>query len=392
MDRLNILFLTKSMYDMYGFSRPFNLAKGLVELGHQVTFICAVSESSRHHEIRDGVEIIAFADFLPYQVKKGGLSPIDMISRLLYLHNKEFDLVHVETGYRPVTGLVGHLYAWWKKVPYVCEWWDWIGKGGLYDRKSATYRRTLGVLDNYFEEWDKKHADGVVPLSAVLKRRAIGLGIEEKRLQIIHGGADQLIIQNYDKYACRKKFGFREDAFLACYAGVGSHEAYDLEPFLLASKSLKQRHSNYGWFGTGGRLREDVRVKYGVSDEYIEGGWVDNDDYGAYLACADVFILTLQNDLFNQARWPNKLGDYLAIGRPVIATAVGEVIGFSEKYPDVLTITEWGQESVATAIESWIERPDELEALRQRQIHIARHEYSCLRSPASWNFSTKMFY
>ncbi|RMH19010.1 MAG: glycosyltransferase [Gammaproteobacteria bacterium] len=375
---MNILFLTKSVIDHHNFSRSFQLARGLAELGHEVTFVAASVNGRGLRETRDGVNLVAFPDPLPYRIKKGGLSPIDIVSRLWYLWSKDFDLVHVETGYRPVTGIVGHFYAWRKNIPYVCEWWDWIGRGGLYDRKSFLYRCTLGLLDDYFEEWDKKHADGVISVSEVLKQRAISIGIPESRIRVIHGGADRDLIREYDKRQCREQFGFPQDAFLACYAGVGSHEAYDLEPFLIMAKKMKQKHPNFGWYGTGGALKKDVRERFGVGEEYFEGGWVDGDCYGAYLACADVFLLPLQDDLFNRARWPNKLGDYLAVGSPILATPVGELREFSKRFPGVLSLVEWNEGSLMNAIEEWMRNPERADALKEKQRLIACGEYAWL--------------
>jgi glycosyltransferase involved in cell wall biosynthesis len=38
-----------------------------------------------------------------------------------------------------------------------------------------------------------------------------------------------------------------------------------------------------------------------------------------------VFALPLRENLFNKTRWPNKIGEYMACGRPTVVSDVGEV-------------------------------------------------------------------
>ncbi len=44
-----------------------------------------------------------------------------------------------------------------------------------------------------------------------------------------------------------------------------------------------------------------------------------------YLAAADVFLMPYSNKISNVGRWPNKVGDYMCVGRPTVSNPVGEV-------------------------------------------------------------------
>lgn len=352
---MKILYLTKFIIDRHGFARSFHLAKGLVAQGHEVTFIAASPVMRSRCELRDGIHIVSFFDLMPASVKKSGLSPVDIFSRLWFVRNKTFDLIMVDSGFRPVTGLVGHLLAWWKRIPYVCEWWDWIGKGGLYERKSSLYQLTLGKFDHFFELWDKKHADGVVALSKILQQRAIDLGQSRERTCVIHGGCDNEDINpesNPNAAACwREKYGLAKDAVLLGFAGLDAQEVEDMLPFLRAMISLRHDFPSLYWFSTGGELDSSIRQDYNVRKEYIELGWVDYTEYSNALIAADILILTQEKHLINEARWPNKLGDYLASGNPVLATPVGEIIHFSEHNPkNGLVFVKWTEEAIIKAL------------------------------------------
>jgi glycosyltransferase involved in cell wall biosynthesis len=41
--------------------------------------------------------------------------------------------------------------------------------------------------------------------------------------------------------------------------------------------------------------------------------------------CADVLLLPFTRKQANIGRWPNKVGDYMALGRPIVTSPVGEM-------------------------------------------------------------------
>ena len=350
---MNLVFLSIGVKDGSAFSRSFHLAKGLVKLGHAVTLLVSSKEGRAEQEVRKGVRIVTFVDFFPSYIRRGGASPIEMIQRIFFLFRNKFDLIFVDCGFRPTTGVPGYLYVKFKNIPYICEWWDWIGKGGIFDKKSKKYQLTLGLLDDYFEKADKCHADGVVALSHCLKDRAVKLGVPEDRTCVIHGGADVDTSHVPVKEVARAQLSIAKDAMVIGFAGMDDQEVDDLKPFLESVRQLKEKYPNFIWFSTGGCLREDFREKYGVGDEYVEFGWVDYKTYQCCLAAADILLLIQEDTLINRARWPNKLGDYLASNSVILATSIGEVAEFSKQHnPHGIYFTEWNRNSILTSIDN----------------------------------------
>jgi glycosyltransferase involved in cell wall biosynthesis len=45
-----------------------------------------------------------------------------------------------------------------------------------------------------------------------------------------------------------------------------------------------------------------------------------------------VLFLVLKNDLYDLGRWPGKIGDYLAAGRPTVVVDVGDAAAFIKKH------------------------------------------------------------
>ncbi len=55
-------------------------------------------------------------------------------------------------------------------------------------------------------------------------------------------------------------------------------------------------------------------------------GFVPYEEFIQILAGTDVFVIPLpQQSLNSRARWPNKIGDYMAAGRPTVVNAIGDV-------------------------------------------------------------------
>jgi glycosyltransferase involved in cell wall biosynthesis len=74
-------------------------------------------------------------------------------------------------------------------------------------------------------------------------------------------------------------------------------------------------------------------------DDWItETGRVPFEQIGLNLAVCDVFILPMViNSVLNRAKWPSKLNDFLAAGRPTVATRVGDVAALFQNEIGILT-------------------------------------------------------
>jgi glycosyltransferase involved in cell wall biosynthesis len=96
-------------------------------------------------------------------------------------------------------------------------------------------------------------------------------------------------------------------------------------------------------------------------DWIIETGRISFDRVGYYLNSCDVLALPMRNSISNAARWPSKLNDYFAAGRPVVATNVGEVRFFGEQ----AYLTADDPESFQTGIVRVLKSQKEAAALGQ---------------------------
>jgi len=72
------------------------------------------------------------------------------------------------------------------------------------------------------------------------------------------------------------------------------------------------------------RLRRLVESE-GLSSRVFFTGFVPKERVASYLEVADVLILPMSDTRLNRARCPLKIREYLAAGRPIVASALGEV-------------------------------------------------------------------
>ena len=349
---LKVLFSHYGILDGAGFSRSFLIAKGLADIGHKVTLITGQSAGFTFPYIKDvtgNLSIISFPDFSPISFRQAGLGILNIILKSLYATVNRFDIVHSDSGHRPSSGLPCIINRWIYKSKYISEWWDYFGKGGLYDQMPKLRRFFLGNYDNWSEIYNKKIADGVIALSEFTRQRAIQAGIKDKKIIIVHGGSDIENIEHYIDTKRRGNFGIDPDCFLFGFIGIDEAEFNDLEPFVKAMQCIKKTQ-NVKWFTTGSKLKRETLLRFNINDDLYEFGWIDYSNYSDLISCADIFLLFLQPNLQNEARFPNKLGDYLAAGRLILTNGFGEINSYITNYPESFINVNWNSQDIQRAI------------------------------------------
>jgi hypothetical protein len=290
------------------------------------------------------VKIVSFPEFLPYKIRKIGFGFLSTILKTIYILNKKYEIVQSD-GHLPSSVLPCIIHRLFFGSKYIVEWWDFFGNGGMNDLMPWWYKISLGKYNKWAEIHSKKKTDGVIVLSDFTKKRALEIGISKNKILILHGGADIESIKYIDNKYNRGKYGLPSNSLIFCTIGINDMEVDDIKPFLLAFNELKNQY-DIKWFSTGNRLSKDIIKRYEIGNEYYEFGWVNYSEYSELLSCADVFLCLLENTNINKARWPNKLGDYFASGRMIMANCVGEQSGYIDRYPNSFIKVDWDQDSI----------------------------------------------
>lgn len=304
------------------------IAESLVKRGHSVTLV-VIADTRRYGittEAVNGVRIIETPDLLWGRLRSGW-DPYDTIvrTRLLAGIGHEFDLIHLfET--RPATIIPALFFLRKNKIPIVIDWIDWWGKGGLIDaNRPWWYKHTFGHVEEYFEERFRPMADGTTVISGALADRAVGLGVQKDSILLLRGGVDADHFRPMPVADARVKAGISLDAPVLGFSSLDSF--LDVKLLLEAITLVKKEMPGVKVLMTGAaspEARKHVSA-FGLEGEVIFTGFLPFKDLPVYLNCCDLFLLPLPETPYNIGRWPNKVGDYMAIGRPVITNPTGEL-------------------------------------------------------------------
>lgn len=320
---MRILMLNHNVIGRGTYLRAQAVARGLVSRGHSVTlmttsrrarFGCRVSETP-------GLKIVELPDLFSGRLRNG-ICPWNTGRRMAALRRETYDLVHAFDT-RPVVifpALYGRRRS---KVPLVLDWADWWGRGGtIRQRSGRIYELTLGRLEGWFEEHFRKYADGATVISSVLGERLRGLGYPASRIHLLRQGVPPASTGVPGREACRARLGLDPDAFLVGYLGVllpgDARLLFDAFRFFAA----RRPGARLVLIGRHGLRRAKDRLPAG---EIIESGEISADEIPLYLGACDVLTLPLERTVANEGRWPSKVGEYFASGRPVVATRVGDL-------------------------------------------------------------------
>jgi len=379
---LNILMVTH--HRRYrSFPRSHTIAKYLVQRGHSVSLI--VTSNHRRFGIVesdwDGVHIVESPSLL-FGGLRSGWSMWSLINRLIYLRRDKgkYDILHCfET--RPST--IHPALAYLRRhddLLLVTDWNDWWGRGGIIDEfRPAWYRPLFGRIETYYEEAFRARADGLTVIATALAERAMSMGIPEEKICYISGGSlpEQFPARSIEE--CREKVGFPLSTPILGYSTIDRHVEMDFMMQSLAVIARKYPDVKLLITGKPSKMVMEMAKKFGVEDNVNQTGFLPYEDLPWYLGCANLFVFPFPDKIYNVGRWPNKIGDYLSLGRPLVSHPVGDVKTLLEDY-DIGRLAEWDPSDFAEKVVYLLENPDVAKQLghNARELAVTKYDWKVL--------------
>ena len=321
---MRLLFLNHNTAYRGTFYRSHQLGRELAGRGHDVTLVT----TSRSARLRggwrdiDGVRVFEAPDML-FGPGRTGWDPWNIANRWLALRNRPYDLIHAFDS-RPAVILPALALRRRTGAPLVMDWADWWGRGGrIRERPGRLVRALVGPLETWFEEAFRLRADGWTVISSALAERLARLGAPRSEILRVPNGTDAANIVPGDRSAARSRLGVAADTPVLLHIGVltPGDEALLLNAFARARRDLPAaRLVLVGW-GAPGEGPAGVR----------RTGFVSFAELKDWLAAADLCVIPLRDTVGNRGRWPGKVNDHLAAGRPTLMTRVGDAPGYLEE-------------------------------------------------------------
>jgi glycosyltransferase involved in cell wall biosynthesis len=322
-DSQRILLLAHNVEGIGTYIRFERLAVHLARMGHSTTLIAGAGPG--HSKIRvssDGkFKKILIPELFSRRLSNGGLGPWQTVYRILFVLRNDFDIIHA-SEHRPVASLPALVSRWFRPARYISDWADWWGRGGIVEYRSRLVRTLLRSPETFFESAVHRSANGVTTISQSLRDRALGLGIPADRLLVLTNGADVEGIHPEPMEAARRRLGLPAEGKILVYAGLAP---IDMDLVWDSFSIVHAKAKGEVYLLVLGKKWHLPKTLGAARENVIQAGWVNRGAYSSYLACGDIMLLPLRRKIINSARWPGKLGDYLAAGRPIVANPTGEV-------------------------------------------------------------------
>lgn len=340
---MRALLLVHNLPERGSYFRAMEIAKRLAGRGHDVELV-HISEHKRYrpafHKIEQPGPGTLVRVESPYRTffneRQEGWGTFDVGFRCMHGLGQRFDLVY-GFSHKPDCVLPS-LASRLRGAKIVLDWSDWWGgEQGLY--KSCVVssdafqalpeplrllRRGVFAAESFWEPRVYGLADAVTLISEeyLLHPRA-PRSLREKSF-ILHSGAPLEAIRPERKELARAACGlsFPPGAVVLGYlANFHTDERLLLEAFGEVCSQRPEVHL----LAVGSDFeKSDPELHERIKGRVHHVGRRPFSMIGSYLASADVLLLPLSDVLLNRARYPHKLSDYVAAGRPIVACEVGE--------------------------------------------------------------------
>ena len=343
-----------------GATRAYNVAKGLVLNGCEVTVVAAFPHYPEGHipekyrwkplsvEHMDGFRV--FRTFVPPLASEGIFKRVLLF--LSFAVSSLFALpfvgrVNVVWAANPniISVFPSLVYSFWKRcilVQNVDDLWP----ESLYDL-GMSRRSMFGRLGEFLARIAYKVSSAITPISPGYVKVICGkYGVNHEKVHVIRAGVD------LSKFDLNCKFDGDKKVFTVLYTGAFSL-AYDFDQVLLAAKKLENVDDVEFVLQGGGELvgrLEDKVKRWKLRNVKIVDRIVSRDEVAKLLAEADALILPLRDFGAPYLGLSSKLYEYQAAGKPIICCTEGEPARYVEDAKSGIVVKPGDYEALAKAI------------------------------------------
>jgi len=220
----------------------------------------------------------------------------------------------VIVGFDILNTYLGLKIAKVEKIPFICYLIDSL--------HTLIPVKQLQPIGKFLEMKTLRQSDLVLVISDELKRYAINLGADSKKVKVIRAGIDnETFNTKVDVKFVREKYGIDRDELVLFFMGW-------LYPFsglkevafsLLKHEGKPKRRLIV--VGRGELYGELVKLKKnGLKDKLILVNWQPYEKIPRYIAASDICLLPAYNNEVMRNIVPIKMYEYMACGKPVIST------------------------------------------------------------------------
>jgi glycosyltransferase involved in cell wall biosynthesis len=302
----------------------------LARAGYAVSVICPQEHWPKRHEWLEGVSIYRFpCPSLPgvigHLLEYAIALTATFILTWVVLFREGFDVIHAANP-PDFFYFIGRIFKWLGKK-FIFDHHDLVPEACLARWSGLSLRFTYAIAKST-ERATFRTADVVITTNESYRRVAIERGhIDPKRIFVVRSAIRK---SDFRKGSVRPELR-RGRRYLVCYVGtIGPNDG--LDQLLLAIRHVviacHREDVQFVIIGNGDLFRPIVRMsdRLGLADAVHFTGWINDDkQVSEYLATSDVCVEPAPKNSFNDLCTMNKVVEYMALGKPVVAFDLQEV-------------------------------------------------------------------
>lgn len=173
------------------------------------------------------------------------------------------------------------------------------------------------------EARNMKAADMVISINEGLREYTIKMGADPDRTEVIRAGVDLEAFNPDDREAIRSNYGIQDDETVLFFMGW-LYEFSGLKEVALALAKNQDSKIKLLILGKGDlwSTLQEIRRDHGLEERIIMVPWVPFPDVPKYIMAADICILPAHENEIMMNIVPIKVYEYMAAGKPVLATSL----------------------------------------------------------------------
>lgn len=198
------------------------------------------------------------------------------------------------------------------------------------------------------ERANYRRSDAVISINEGLHDYTLDMGADSSKAAIVGAGVDLRRFDEADGQDIRERYGVGSDEILLFFMGY----LYDFSAMDIVAREIAKRNDSrikLLIIGKGDLWDKLKKIEEGAGGKVIVEGWKHYDQIPSYVKAADVCLLPSKRDPIMENIVPIKMYEYMAAGRPVLATRLsgltkefkeGNGVNYIESAYDVLPLVE----------------------------------------------------
>lgn len=377
---MKIIFLNHNIQERGTYWRAYNLGKYLCEIDPKisVTMLCVNSKRSfrlSHKTIRPNFNLVLLPKFFLNNVAEryiGYTHRIFYYCWYIFKNRYNFDILHAFTiALLPMS--VPTIFARFFLQKKICVDWDDDWGVGFAQYHPFPINKLTGFLEYHVP----RCAHAVTVVSSLLEKKAIN----RKYKNIVRIGNGSQPIQKIEKHVARQKLSLKMNSIVLLTVG-NMHMGND---FLLKSFDkvceIEPRATLH--FVGFTNIADSLPARF--NKKVVFWGYQNPEKIKFFLSAADVLLLPMENNPIEHARYPIRLCDYMAAGKPIVSNAVGEVALILRTYKAGLVSSPDDIEDFSSCICKVIQNSELGKKLSKNALQAAQNKLS-------WNVRAQKLY